>query len=366
MAGRAHESTAVFVNADVVTMDERHPFAEAVAVRSGRILAVGELGRVLAAAGRGARLVDLGGGTLVPGFVDGHGHFTQVASELDWVDLSPPPAGSTAVDRGYGRAAARAACTGSPPSTSTSWASATTTRCSRSGATRPRKTWIASPRAPGLGGPRLAPDGGRKQRGARSGGHRRGHARSGWRAGGRGIVRRPGSREPTGLLQRRRLGARPADVVPAVPDHHHPDLMRRTGEHYARLGITTAHDGATDVGAMKMLHAAADDGSLPIDVVSYPLYQLEPTLARRGRALPAGLPGRRARRRREDRSRRLAAGQERLADRAVPGRAAGRAARPMAERRCSRTTTSTASWPTASRAACTCSRTRTAMPPSNR
>ena len=57
--------------------------------------------------------------------------------------------------------------------------------------------------------------------------------------------------------------------------------MRRTGEHYARLGITTAMDGASDVGALKMLHAAADDGSLPIDVVSYPLYQLERAPARR-------------------------------------------------------------------------------------
>ena len=77
----------MFVNADVVTMDERHPSAQAVAVRGGRILAVGEIDRVLAAAGRSARVVDLDGLTLVPGFVDGHGHFTQVASELDWVDL---------------------------------------------------------------------------------------------------------------------------------------------------------------------------------------------------------------------------------------------------------------------------------------
>ena len=74
-------------------MDERHPSAEAVAVRGGRILAVGDTDRVLAAAGHSARVVDLDGLTLVPGFVDGHGHFTQVASELDWVDLAPPPAG---------------------------------------------------------------------------------------------------------------------------------------------------------------------------------------------------------------------------------------------------------------------------------
>src|SRR5580765_3662059 len=93
MSRGGREATAVFVNADVVTMDERCPFAEAVAVRSGRIFAVGEVGHVLKTAGPGARLFDLGGRTLVPGFVDGHGQFTQVAGELDWVDLAPPPAG---------------------------------------------------------------------------------------------------------------------------------------------------------------------------------------------------------------------------------------------------------------------------------
>jgi predicted amidohydrolase YtcJ len=62
--------------------------------------------------------------------------------------------------------------------------------------------------------------------------------------------------------------------LPPVAEHHHPDLMRRTGQHYARLGITTAQDGATDVGGMKMLRKAADDASIPIDVVCYPLYQL--------------------------------------------------------------------------------------------
>jgi predicted amidohydrolase YtcJ len=114
---RVPEPTAVFSNADVVTMDERHPLAEAVAVRGGRILAVGDLERVLAAAGRDAHVVDLGGLTLIPGFVDGHGHFTRVAGELDWVDLSPPPAG---------RISSIADMVEAPPSTNTSSAPATT------------------------------------------------------------------------------------------------------------------------------------------------------------------------------------------------------------------------------------------------
>ena len=84
----------MFVNADVLTMDERRPTAQAVAVRGGRILAVGALDSG-AGGGRSRRAGgDFGGHTLIPGFVDGHGHFTQVANELDWVDLAPPPAGA--------------------------------------------------------------------------------------------------------------------------------------------------------------------------------------------------------------------------------------------------------------------------------
>ena len=62
------------------------------------------------------------------------------------------------------------------------------------------------------------------------------------------IVRRAGSREPTGLLQEAAWAHVRLTFFPAVPEHHHPDLLRRTGQYYARLGITTAQDGATDVG----------------------------------------------------------------------------------------------------------------------
>jgi predicted amidohydrolase YtcJ len=91
----------------------------------------------------------------------------------------------------------------------------------------------------------------------------------GWHGSGivRGRVARA-DRAPAG----RRLAHVRLTFFPAIPDHHHPDLLRRTGEHYARLGITTAHDGGTDVSGMKMLRAAADEGSLPVDVVCYPLY----------------------------------------------------------------------------------------------
>lgn len=61
-------------NARVLTMDPANPRAQAVAVRGGRIAAVGDDAAVLALATPGTRLVDAGGATLLPGFVESHLH----------------------------------------------------------------------------------------------------------------------------------------------------------------------------------------------------------------------------------------------------------------------------------------------------
>ena len=67
-------ATTVFVNAHVFTAEPSALYAQAVAVRGERILAVGERGAVVAAAGSAARLVDLHGGFLMPGLIDAHAH----------------------------------------------------------------------------------------------------------------------------------------------------------------------------------------------------------------------------------------------------------------------------------------------------
>jgi predicted amidohydrolase YtcJ len=275
MPGRAPEPTAVFVNAEVLTMDERRPVAQAVAIRGGRILAVGDRDPVLAAAGRGAQVVDLGGNTLMPGFVDGHGHFTQVANELDWVDLSPPPAGTiasiedivTALSARLGRLAAEHKYilgTGYDESILEERRHPTKEDLDRVSTDLP--IWVVHASRHMAVGNSMALD-------------QAGIAAATPDPVGGVIVRRPGSREPTGLLQEAAWAHVRLTFLPPVPAHHHPDLMRRTGQYYARLGITTAQDGATDVGGMKMLRKAADDASIPIDVICYPLYQLADRLS---------------------------------------------------------------------------------------
>lgn len=61
-------------NGQVITIDPRQPAAEAVAIAGDRILAVGSSADVGALAAAGTRRIDLGGSTVVPGFIDGHCH----------------------------------------------------------------------------------------------------------------------------------------------------------------------------------------------------------------------------------------------------------------------------------------------------
>jgi predicted amidohydrolase YtcJ len=76
-AAHAAEPAVVYFNAQVFTAEPASPYANAVAVAGERILAVGERGAVEAAAGAGARQVDLQGRFLMPGMIDAHAHPIQ-------------------------------------------------------------------------------------------------------------------------------------------------------------------------------------------------------------------------------------------------------------------------------------------------
>ncbi|MDT9086429.1 imidazolonepropionase-like domain-containing protein, partial [Escherichia coli] len=84
------EGVTIFLNGEIITVDEALPRAEAVAVRDGRILAVGSREDVSRAAGTGASLRDLGGATLAPGFIDTHGHFAMLAQTAGMTNVQPP------------------------------------------------------------------------------------------------------------------------------------------------------------------------------------------------------------------------------------------------------------------------------------
>jgi hypothetical protein len=71
-AGRARRRHPF--NGRIVTVDRAFSYAQAVAVRKGRVAAVGDTSDVLRLAGRDTRRIDLSGRTVVPGLADNHLH----------------------------------------------------------------------------------------------------------------------------------------------------------------------------------------------------------------------------------------------------------------------------------------------------
>jgi predicted amidohydrolase YtcJ len=78
----------LFVGATVRTMDPAQPLADVIVVREGKIETVGWRDEVGLISQPGDEVVDLGGKTVIPGFIDAHIHFTQMLWDLSLIDLS--------------------------------------------------------------------------------------------------------------------------------------------------------------------------------------------------------------------------------------------------------------------------------------
>lgn len=77
----------VLINGKIWTVNEAQPQAEAVACLGGRIMAVGSTAEMRAWIGRGARVIDLKGRRVLPGFNDAHLHFHTGGAQLAGVQL---------------------------------------------------------------------------------------------------------------------------------------------------------------------------------------------------------------------------------------------------------------------------------------
>ncbi|MGO9254092.1 MAG: amidohydrolase, partial [Mycobacterium sp.] len=79
------------VTGTVLTVDDKRPTAEALAVADGRIVAVGTRADVAGYIGAHTQTIDLGDGCVMPGFVEAHGHPLMEALALSdrIVDIRP-------------------------------------------------------------------------------------------------------------------------------------------------------------------------------------------------------------------------------------------------------------------------------------
>ncbi|MBN2336199.1 amidohydrolase family protein, partial [Candidatus Bathyarchaeota archaeon] len=81
----------VLVNGKIITVDEKDSVVEAVAIREGKFVAVGSSDDIKRLAGDGTLVVDLKGGTAMPGIIDSHTHPSHIAAKFLQVDCRAPP-----------------------------------------------------------------------------------------------------------------------------------------------------------------------------------------------------------------------------------------------------------------------------------
>ncbi len=92
-AALAAEPELIYHGGVVITVNDEQPLAEAVAVTDGKIQSVGTSEQLLTLAGEGTRVIDLQGKTMIPGFVDSHGHAYLIGLQAISANLLPPPDG---------------------------------------------------------------------------------------------------------------------------------------------------------------------------------------------------------------------------------------------------------------------------------
>ncbi|MEO8464453.1 MAG: amidohydrolase [Gammaproteobacteria bacterium] len=94
-AAFAQPPDLVLLHGKVVTIDARSSVQEALAIRAGKILALGSSKDIRKLAGAGSRVVDLGGRTVIPGLIDSHLHAIRAAlsftTEVNWIGTRSLP-----------------------------------------------------------------------------------------------------------------------------------------------------------------------------------------------------------------------------------------------------------------------------------
>jgi predicted amidohydrolase YtcJ len=260
---------AIYAGGPILTMNDAMPTAEAVAVRGGRILAVGTRARVEATRGPGTRAVDLGGRTMLPGFVDPHGHVVMVGLQAVGANLLAAPDGEgndiaalirilrewtqrneAAVRRyglifGFGYDDSQLKERRHPTRDDLDQVSTevpvlvihTSSHLAAANSKALEKLGITAATPDPTGGV---------------------------------FRRREGSREPNGVMEENAMIAAAGPLLGGLDEPAWLSMIRAGSEFYASFGYTTCQEGRAMGPALANLAKAADRGLLAVDVVVYP------------------------------------------------------------------------------------------------
>jgi predicted amidohydrolase YtcJ len=88
-AAWSQNAGTILINGKILTVDSKFSTREAIAIRDGKIMAVGSTSDIRKQAGPQTRVIDLQGRTVIPGFIDSHIHAIRAGqtftTEVNWV-----------------------------------------------------------------------------------------------------------------------------------------------------------------------------------------------------------------------------------------------------------------------------------------
>lgn len=100
LPGRAQSADTLLLNGKILTVDPQFSTREALAIREGKIMALGTSAEMKKLSGPATRVIDLGGRTVIPGMIDNHMHAIRAAqtfsTEINWI-------GATSLREALGR-----------------------------------------------------------------------------------------------------------------------------------------------------------------------------------------------------------------------------------------------------------------------
>jgi predicted amidohydrolase YtcJ len=267
----------IYLNGIIITLNDQQPSAEAVAVKEGKIIAVGDRRTVEKLRSKATQIFDLQGKTMVPGFFDPHGHVFQQGLATLVADLLPPPDGT--VDSMAKLQEALRQWGNTPASQELGWIIGNgyddALLKEQRHPTREDLDTVSTTvpimiihQSGHLG---VLNTKGLEQLGITSA--------TANPAGG--VIRRQsGSQEPDGVLEENAfyLGLSQFTKIVKISPNASLNMVRRGVETYARYGFTTAQEGRATKGVYEAIKAAAAQESLPIDIAVYVDYVAHPDL----------------------------------------------------------------------------------------
>jgi predicted amidohydrolase YtcJ len=257
-------ATTLYMNGDIITLNNADPHAEAVAVQDGRIVAVGDLAKIQSTFSDNVSQVDLNGATLIPGLIDAHGHLSFAAVAASSANVASPPVGPAEnvrdvveILRSHAKnVPGNGWILGFGYDDSLLEEQRHPTRTDLDLVAKDRPVAIIHVSAhlmscnskcleiAGIDASTPNPEG--------------------------GVIRRlPDSTEPDGVLEETAMHAL-LKILPQPDSEMRLRMLDRALDYYASYGITTVQDGAAQPQEIQILRQAAANGQLKLDVVAFP------------------------------------------------------------------------------------------------